>query len=57
MTISCKKLNDNYYINADVQYECYSKIHLLFMFLLLIPVVILLGLVFPYKLKQILDKN
>jgi hypothetical protein len=50
MTISCKKLREDYYINSDVSYKCYDQTHLLYMFLLIIPVALLWGIYLSYYL-------
>ncbi len=56
-SISCRYIGTKSYILQDLNYECYTKQHLIFIFTLIFPLIIIWLCVIPMLLWYILKKN
>ncbi|KAL4477075.1 hypothetical protein ABPG72_015388 [Tetrahymena utriculariae] len=54
---SCRKIDQNFYILADVSYQCYTNEHINFILSICIPRLVLWGFILPMSILKILFKH
>ncbi|KAL4430441.1 hypothetical protein ABPG74_013291 [Tetrahymena malaccensis] len=52
--LSCRKIDQNFYILADVSHQCYTREHIKFILSICIPGLILWGFILPMSILKIL---